>query len=206
MNSKNTTGSFESDQKEPFSEKLNRLLKGRSLYRAAKDWNVNFSTLKNYYARPESTPRVEVARKIAAVEGVSLEWLLDRDSKETEPCMDKFFGDVIVSADQATIVDIDPLECEFTNESKADYEIGLSSIFSILSEEEKLSLFELIVRKGVDTVLQLKDERNLKFIQCNDYDKDRLLILLDSGAKKETSETSEGIANPGPSAHSKKAG
>ncbi|BBR57886.1 MULTISPECIES: helix-turn-helix domain-containing protein [unclassified Klebsiella] len=198
---KETYGSFETGEKERFAERLEQLLRGRSKYQAAKDWGINQSTFKNYFSRQGSLPRFEVLEKISKHEHVSIEWLVGRET------------DILDSDYAASSTILEPASEYDTrapshtmNERVVNYDTGLFSIFSILSEEEKKSLFELIARKGVDTVLQLQDERNLKLIQCPDYEKDRLLILLEAGGKKETSALGEDVASPGPFSESKKAG
>ncbi|MDA8489048.1 hypothetical protein [Kluyvera sp. Awk 3] len=202
MKNENTKGSFEGITKEPFCERLNLLLKGRSLYRAAKDWDINFSTLKNYYARPESSPRIEVARKIANIEGVSIGWLLGDGSGEHDPILDRMIDEAVITCEPKK-----DKQREIRNSyAHMSYETSLVSIFSILNEQEMKSLFELIARKGLDTVLKLKDERNLQLIQCSDSEKDRLLTFLDSTVKKGSSAPSEDVAAPGPLSDSKKAG
>lgn len=200
---KETYGSFKSIEKERFTQRLEQLLKGRSKYQAAKDWGINLSTFKNYFSRQGSIPRYEVLEKISTQENVSIEWLLGREL-EVLP-KESSHAEVLERHTRSPAYDAKP-SSQMLHEPTANYETGLASIFNILSEEEKKSLFELIARKGVDTVLQLKDERNLKLIQCPDYEKDRLLVLLESGVKKEASETGEHVAQPDLLSGSKKAG
>lgn len=202
MRNDNTKGSFESSQKEPFCERLNLLLKGRSLYRAAKDWDINFSTLKNYYARPESSPRIEVVRKIASIEGVTIGWLLGQSTDEHDAMLERMIEDAVIAVEPKK-----DKQKEFRNTLvHVSYETTLVSILSILNEHEIKSLFELIARKGVDTVLKLKDERNLQLIQCSDDEKERLLTFLESTVKKGSSAVGADVASPGPLGDSKKAG
>ncbi|HFK4066933.1 TPA: hypothetical protein ACG1UU_004397 [Kluyvera ascorbata] len=200
---KETYGSFKSIEKERFTQRLEQLLKGRSKYQAAKDWGINLSTFKNYFSRQGSIPRYEVLEKISMHENVSIEWLLGREL-EVLP-KESSHEEVFERRVPSSAYDAKPSR-QVLHEPTANYETGLASIFNILSEEEKKSLFELIARKGVDTVLQLKDERNLKLIQCPDYEKDRLLVLLESGAKKGSPESGENVALAGPLSDSKKAG
>lgn len=202
MKNDNTKGSFESNQKEPFCERLNLLLKGRSLYRAAKDWDINFSTLKNYYARPESSPRIEVVRKIASIEGVTIGWLLGQSPDENDAMLERWIDDAVIAVEPKK----DKHKESHNTLVHVSYETTLVSILSILNEHEIKSLFELIARKGVDTVLKLKDERNLQLIQCSDYEKERLLTFLESTVKKGSSAVGADVASPGPLGDSKKAG
>lgn len=203
LSEKETHGSFKSIEKERFTQRLELLLKGRSKYQAAKDWGINLSTFKNYFSRQGSIPRYEVLEKISSHEHVSIEWLLGRESSMHPEDWD--YQEVSVTLKPSSGDDSRP-PMQRRNEPSSNYETGLASIFNILNEDEKKSLFELIARKGVDTVLQLKDERNLKLIQCPDYEKDRLLILLESGTKKGSLESGEDVAAAGPLRHNKKAG
>ena len=202
MRNDNTKGSFESSQKEPFCERLNLLLKGRSLYRAAKDWDINFSTLKNYYARPESSPRIEVVRKIASIEGVTIGWLLGQSTDDHDAMLERMIEDAVIAVEPKK----DKQKESRNTLVHVSYETTLVSILSILNEHEIKSLFELIARKGVDTVLKLKDERNLQLIQCSDDEKERLLTFLESTVKKGSSAVGADVASPGPLGDSKKAG
>lgn len=190
MTTKTPSGSFEPNRKEPFSERLNELLEGRSLYRAAKDWDVNFSTLKNYYARPDSSPRKDVVSKIAQAEGVSAEWLLGMDSNEPQSLREP-----------RQVYQPNTMQNEATMSA-----IKLAEMLSVLGNEGVDALIRLFTLKGVETLLQLLDERNLKLLQLPDSDKDRLLAILENSSKKGTSEIGSGVTEPDPEATSKKVG
>lgn len=176
-NSKKSPDSFEPTTAGIFQIRLTELLKGRSKYQAAKDWGINLSTLKNYFSRQESVPRYEVLAKISELEGVTIDWLLGKEplSEHRKP---NSSADNLTSSTPGTDNGIHSTATSINTDTK------LASIFTILTEAEKQSLFEIIVRKGVDTVLQLNDERNIKLVQCNEAEKDKLLDLLDSGSKK----------------------
>ncbi|HID9655235.1 TPA: hypothetical protein ACXJN2_002051 [Serratia marcescens] len=175
--SKQMLDSFESPTAGLFQIRLTELLKGRSKYQAAKDWGINLSTLKNYFSRQESVPRYEVLAKISELEGVTIDWLLGKEPS-SEQHRPKPAADILTSSMRETD------SGNYSDATLIKTDTKLASIFTILTEAEKQSLFEIIVRKGVDTVLQLNDERNIKLVQCNEAEKDKLLDLLDSGSKK----------------------
>ncbi|HAP0139465.1 TPA: helix-turn-helix transcriptional regulator [Escherichia coli] len=72
--------------KESIPERLRELIGKRSVRAAAKDWGLSFSTLNNYLTRG-TEPSLSVARQIAAIEGVTIEWICGshNDSHENHP-------------------------------------------------------------------------------------------------------------------------
>ncbi|WP_273974871.1 hypothetical protein, partial [Serratia ureilytica] len=144
--------SLPDDRKEPIIERIFALVERYpSRNEAAKAWGININTLQNYYKRRElaPTPRHQLLEVIANHEGVSLEWLTD-------------------GIGEAPVNTKNEHKKEHTSTEVVDPDARLATLFSILSDREKQSLFEIIVRKGVDTVLRLSDERNIKLLQCND--------------------------------------
>ncbi len=63
-----------------------------------------------------------------------------------------------------------------------------------------------LARKGVETVLYLLDEKNIKLLQCNDTEKEKFLVGLESGIKKETLNAGQDVEAPDLSSTGKKAG
>lgn len=182
--------SFGDGLKEPIIERVFSLVERYpSRNEAAKAWGININTLQNYYKRRDlaPVPRTKLLEVIANHEGVSLEWLVDGIGEPPVNTKKEHKKEHAIS--------------EFN-----DPDARLATLFSILSDEEKQSLFEIVVRKGVDTVLRLRDDRNIKLLQCNDVDKDRLLVWLESGMKKEAFEASEVVAETGLANSGKKAG
>nr|WP_314520534.1 hypothetical protein [uncultured Rahnella sp.] len=178
------------NEKEPVIERIFTLVERYpSRNEAAKAWGININTLQNYYKRRDlaPTPRRGLLEVIAQHEGVTLEWLLNGEGTPPKNAM-KERGEN------------SPILLEYHSDTK------LASLFEILTEEEKQSLFEVLVRKGVETVLRLSDDRNIRLLQCNDYDKDRFLSWLDGGIKKGTFETREDVTEPDPSSSNKKVG
>lgn len=77
-------------------------------------------------------------------------------------------------------------------------------MLSFLTEDERSSLAAVLARKGVETVLYLLDEKNIKLLRCGDQEKDRMLAVFEE--KKGTSAFGEDVAELGQSDTSKKVG
>ncbi|HCM6315869.1 TPA: helix-turn-helix transcriptional regulator [Salmonella enterica subsp. enterica serovar 14:z:e,n,x] len=76
--------SFPGIQKESVRERIKLLMKGRSKSAVAKLWGLPFSTLNNYFEK-DAIPSLQVASQIAAVEGVTIDWLvLGTESQQTQ--------------------------------------------------------------------------------------------------------------------------
>lgn len=135
--SKEPKGVFQEKVKEPVIERVFMMIdRYPSRSAAARAWGINVNTLKNYYRRQDiqPTPRPSLLKKIAEHEGVSLEWLTtgegERPQSDTK----------------------EPLE---TPKSHIDSSDGLYALLSLLTEQERMSLYQAFVRKGVDAMLQL---------------------------------------------------
>lgn len=63
-----------------------------------------------------------------------------------------------------------------------------------------------LARKGVETVLYLLDEKNIKLLQCNDSEKEKFLVGLESSIKKETLNAGQDVEATDLSSTGKKAG
>ncbi|HCQ6978099.1 TPA: helix-turn-helix domain-containing protein [Klebsiella pneumoniae] len=171
---------FPTQSKEPVIERIFKLVERYpSRSAAARAWGINVNTLKNYYRRQdiEPTPRQSQLIKIAEVEGVSLEWLT---TGEGEPPKSQ------EKANKTTELD------------------KLIAMLSFLTEDERRGLTEVLGRKGVEIVLYLLDEKNIKLLRYGDQDKDRMLAIFEE--KKGESALSEDVAEPSQSEASKKAG
>lgn len=66
--------SLEADGKESIADRLRKLIGTRTVRAAANDWGLAFSTLNNYLTRG-TEPSLNVAIKIANLEGVTAEWI-----------------------------------------------------------------------------------------------------------------------------------
>lgn len=157
---KEPKGVFHEEGKEPVIERVFQLIdRYPSRSAAARAWGINVNTLKNYYRRQDiqPTPRKSQLSKIADVEGVSLEWLMTGS------------GDAPKSQERA-----DRSQEGATKSQGGDQ---LINVLSFLTERERQQLTELLVRKGVETVLYLLDENNIKLLQLPDDEKERLMAL-----------------------------
>ncbi|WP_025123330.1 MULTISPECIES: transcriptional regulator [unclassified Serratia (in: enterobacteria)] len=164
MKEKALEGSFDSHGKEPFNVRLKQLLNGRTVKEASDDWGIKLSTIKNYFSRPESKPRYGVLSKIANCEGVSIEWLLGDSGSVEENRIPQM-------------------------NSGRDWRDRLVDMLNLLSDEELEALTKQLMRKGVETILQLLDEDNIKYLQLPDEERERLMALHE--AKKGASEDNQ---------------
>lgn len=150
---KQPQGSFEVEGKEPFSDRLKKLQNGRTVKQCAEDWDINLSTLKNYFSRPEATPRFDVLSKISSTEGVSIEWLLGNK--------DSFEG--------------------FKAESvppKGTHGVWLrrlTDMLDLLDEDDLEALTKQLTLKGLETILYLLDEDNIELLRLDKVMKEKIL-------------------------------
>lgn len=149
MKAKEPSMPFGEETKEPIIERVFQLVdRYPSRSAAARAWGININTLKNYYTRRdiEPVPRKNQLVKIAKTEDVSLDWLLygindeiNNEFKQISP--DKTGGDVVKK--------------EPKDDSLKTSSDKLTELLSLLDDDEKNRLYEVIARKGVDTILQL---------------------------------------------------
>lgn len=164
--------------KEPVIERVFKLIERYpSRSAAARAWGINVNTLKNYYRRQDisPTPRHSQLIKIAEVEGVSMDWLLNGNGAEPEQKNQK-------------------------RTMESDLNKTLMEMFSFLSEEEKRGLVEVMARKGVETVLYLLDEDNIDLLRMDPVVKEKILgrqpastheVSLNTQEKRERDANSE---------------
>ncbi|WP_411753105.1 hypothetical protein [Serratia sp. (in: enterobacteria)] len=174
--------SFTGEVKEPVIHRLFQLVdRYPSRSQAARAWDMNVSTLQNYYKRKDiaPTPRKAHLLKIAEQEGVSLEWLLTGKGKGPDAEHFKNEKNELQKSETS-----EPQSKSYNRTSKTD-EIILEML-SFLAPDEKKKIVEVFVRKGVETVLYLLDENSIKLLQLPDDEKERLLALHE--AKKGASE------------------
>ncbi|WP_048795414.1 MULTISPECIES: hypothetical protein [Serratia] len=150
---KQPEGSFEVKRKEPFSDKLKKLQNGRTVRQCAEDWGINLSTLKNYFSRPDATPRFDVLSKISSTEGVSIEWLLgDEDSFE-------------VVKSEGTLP-----KC-----ARGVWRRRLTDMLDLLDEDDLEALTKQLTLKGLETILYLLDEDNIALLKLDKVVKEKIL-------------------------------
>lgn len=149
---KEPKGVFYEADKEPVIERVFRLIERYpSRSAAARAWGININTLKNYYRRQDiqPTPRPSQLKKIADVENVSLEWLTTGQGEG-------------------------PKNQERTG--SVGQNDRLTDMLSYLTEVERVSLTEVIARKGLETILYLLDEDNIKILQLPSALKQQIII------------------------------
>lgn len=148
--SKEPQGAFQEQDKEPVIERITQLTRRYpSRSAAARAWGININTLKSYYRKDGEPPkpRENLLVRIAESEGVSLDWLVSGDSGSNKS------PEIHQNSD------------------------GLFEILSFLTAEERQQLTAMLARKGVETVLYLLDENNIKLLQLPDEEKERLMAL-----------------------------
>ncbi len=155
---KEHNGSFAPDSKEPVINRIFKLVdRYRSRNEAAKAWGININTLQNYYKRKDLSPvpRKTLLEKIAQCEGVSLEWLQTGEGKEPEKNA-KRTQDGLVPP-------------------HSDLDDKILSLIRFLSDSEKEALFQVLARKGIETLLFLLDEDNIRLLQMDRVVKEKIL-------------------------------
>lgn len=159
--------SFPGETKEPVINRVFKLVdRYPSRSEAARAWGMKVSTLQNYYKRKDITPIPRKAQliKIAEREGVSMEWLLTGSGEEPIGKSQKSEKSELKTSRHLT-----------RNKGKADEKI--LELLSFLSEDEKEMILEVLVRKGIDTVLYLLDEDNIKLLKMDRVMKEKVLGL-----------------------------
>ncbi|WP_200542028.1 helix-turn-helix domain-containing protein [Klebsiella pneumoniae] len=158
---KETILTISPDGKESMRDRIKSLFRGRSMRKVASDWGLAYSTLNNYFSR-SGTPNIEVLIIIAMKEGVSLEWLATGRP---------------------------PVNHTERNDSKNQIEVNVSSnalmatwqtLFDSLKEEEVKALLSLIMRMGVNGVLELAEMKtsiDSAFLRLDEGEKERLWAL-----------------------------
>ena len=155
---KEHNGSFAPDSKEPVINRIFKLVdRYRSRNEAAKAWGININTLHNYYKRKDLSPvpRKTLLEKIAQCEGVSLEWLQTGEGKEPE---------MNIKRTQDGLVP-----------PHSDLDDKILSLIRFLSDSEKEALFQVLARKGIETLLFLLDEDNIRLLQMDRVVKEKIL-------------------------------
>lgn len=149
--------SFPGIQKESVRERIKLLMRGRSKSAVAKLWGLPFSTLNNYFEK-DAIPSLQVASQIAAVEGVTIDWLvLGTDSQQT----------------QAQPLQQQSLQYDAARDK--DVQIILA-IWQGLEPNERESISKLLSRRGGDFLAILLD----KHIQeLHELDGVRRLLALE---------------------------
>lgn len=142
--------SFAGEAKEPVIDRISQLaMKHSSRSAAARAWGININTLNSYFKNDAEPPmpRDNLLTRIASREGVSFEWLKYGEGKSPEETPKTRSGDL------------------------------LSQMLDFLSPEERQKLAVMLGRKGIETVLYLLDEDNIKLLQLDRVMKEKVLGL-----------------------------
>ncbi|HBC0039417.1 TPA: hypothetical protein JGA48_003672 [Salmonella enterica] len=151
-------GSFAPGSKEPVINRIFKLVgRYRSRNEAAKAWGININTLQNYYKRKalSPVPRKTLLEKIAQYEGVSLEWLQTGEGEEPD-----------MNTERTQIGSVP---------HHSDLDDKILSLIRFLSDSEKEALFQVLARKGIETLLFLLDEDNIRLLQMDRVVKEKIL-------------------------------
>ncbi|MFT8209634.1 MAG: hypothetical protein ACMZI0_01540 [Symbiopectobacterium sp.] len=153
---KERKGTFQEQDKEPVIARLAQLIRRHpSRSAAARIWGININTLNSYFKSESNPPmpRENLLSRIAESEGVSLEWLkTGLDESPKTPGITSYFGDC------------------------------LSEMLSFLTQEERRQLASVLARKGVETVLYLLDEDNIRLLQLDRVVKAKILGMQSNAA------------------------
>ncbi|WOD90936.1 helix-turn-helix transcriptional regulator [Klebsiella pneumoniae] len=205
---KETNFSFDESVKESISTRIRQLIGTRTVRAAARAWGLSFSTLNNYLTRG-TEPSLNVALKIANVEGVSVEWLATGVKG-------------ILIADESDVSHHEQKNGLDSHGQNSTYSIGYTAtplrderfmaltwtmFFEALNSEEKSKLIDTFAKlgaKGVLALLNNVNESTIALLELSQEEQMRLLRLNEQ-LKKGSPEAGEDVAKPGPSSSSKKA-
>ncbi|HCC3328770.1 TPA: hypothetical protein M4731_001385 [Salmonella enterica] len=146
--------SFPEQGKEPVIDRIADLArKHPSRSAAARAWGININTLNSYFKNESRAPapRENLLQRIADSEGVSLEWLKNGTPKPPK-------------TPKSPEMDGERLEHD-----------ALYEMLSFLTIEERQQLTAMLARKGVETILYLLDEDNIKLLKMDRVIKDKVL-------------------------------
>ncbi|HEP1045393.1 TPA: hypothetical protein QIY62_003969 [Serratia marcescens] len=163
---------FDEARKESFRTRLKKLIGGRSVRAAAKDWGLSFSTLNNYLTRG-TEPSLVAMIAVASKEKVSLDWIA--------------FGTSNVKSES--------IKGDVSNESQSIDPLAMAwnMIFSSLNRHDIEALISLIHREGARGILSTTEAPgNLDqlLLGLPKEEKERLLALHEAkkGALEERQE------------------
>lgn len=162
MVAKNTEVFFSDPAKETIKDRLLALVAGRPRRGVAAKWGLKYATLSNYLTGKGSIPRRDKLELIAKAEGVDIEWIINGGevaSKESN------------SGDR---------DLHFSPQT-----LKLAEFFEALNDTERSALINLLTRKGVETVLYLLDDDNLKLLQLDYVIKEKVLGRTSSQTQSE---------------------
>lgn len=148
---KERLGSLPVQSKEPVIERITQLVrKHPSRSAAARAWGVNINTLNSYYKKEVDPPmpRENLLSRIAEREGVSLDWLINGTTESPKTPIKSSLG---------------------------DNRDSLVEMLGFLTNTEREQLTAMLARKGVETILYLLDEDNIRLLKLDRVVKEKIL-------------------------------
>lgn len=159
-------GSFPDGTKEPVISRIAKLVKRYpSRRQAAEAWGVNYSTLQNYFKRAsmQPNPRRQVLEAISRCENVSVEWLLTG------------IGDVDTGDEERKFwVYKEPIIATTTTSVARDIS-RITDLLGLLKNDDLSKLAEILGLKGVEILLYLLDDDNIRLLKLDRVIKDKIL-------------------------------
>ncbi|MEN3261213.1 hypothetical protein AAH678_21210 [Sodalis endosymbiont of Spalangia cameroni] len=162
MVAKNTEVFFSDPAKETIKDRLLALVAGRPRRGVAAKWGLKYATLSNYLTGKGSIPRRDKLELIAKAEGVDIDWIING-------------GEVVGKESNSGNRDL-----HFSPQT-----LKLAEFFEALNDTERSALINLLTRKGVETVLYLLDDDNLKLLQLDYVIKEKVLGRTSSQTQSE---------------------
>ncbi|MFT4463925.1 MAG: hypothetical protein ACMX3H_02935 [Sodalis sp. (in: enterobacteria)] len=132
---------------------------------AAEAWGVNYSTLQNYFKRASMQPnlRRQVLEAISRCENVSVEWLLtgigDVDTENEERKLWVYKEPIVVTTTTSVARDIS----------------RITDLLGLLKDDDLSKLAEILGLKGVEILLYLLDDDNIRLLKLDHVIKDKIL-------------------------------
>ncbi|MEZ3140830.1 helix-turn-helix domain-containing protein [Citrobacter braakii] len=180
-NLKHSEQAFPDEAINSIPERLKLLFRGESMRKASARWGVSYSTLNNYFARG-ATPSIEILVKIAAVEGVTLEWLATGKATEQNPSINT------VGVNQIPETDV-------------YIEQTIDLFLKSLEINQLKAIVSLFFRLGVEGVLarceHVTSPLDYQFMQLSNDDKGRVMRLFEQ-VKKGADTSGQMNAHSGP--------
>lgn len=128
---------FEGAAKETIQDRIKQLFNGRNMRQVAREWDLPYSTLNNYFEKG-ATPGLNVVVNICQKEKVTLNWLI--------------FG-----------IESTPINEDEKKDEKIKY--AWDTIYDSLTDKELIEFLKIIHMKGIRTIIQNYRENEAKDIE-----------------------------------------
>lgn len=147
-----------------FGERLKDAMNGMSNVELARRSGLSETTIRKYLSG-KIYPGIDNLAAVADACNVSMTWLLTGDSDESNKDVDQ----KIEASDVEQKVSA-PIEANNTSQM-------LMMLLQRLSLSDQEAVADVLIRKGVETLLQLTDEENIELLNLNHEIKELALIL-----------------------------